>query len=284
MNTHAAVPFAEYLGEDLFRVYFSSRDKRNRARVGSFLLDLSGGDPVREVNPDPVLDIGPLGSFDDSGIIGSWLVKQGQRRFLYYAGITLGVTVPMYFYSGLAVSDTPDRPFRKISRSPLLERNEVDPYLTGQLCVLREDGLWRMWYVSGERWEEVQGKPRHYYHIKYAESLDGFSWQREGHVCIDFERDEYAIGRPCVLKENGLYRMWYCHRGDSYRIGYGESEDGLHWIRKDSAVGIDASESGWDSEMMAYPFVFQHRGSKYMLYNGNSYGMTGVGLAMLSDD
>ena len=31
-------------------------------------------------------------------------------------------------------------------------------------------------------------------------------------------------------------------------------------------------ETGWDSEMIAYPFVFDHKGNRYMLYNGNSYG------------
>ena len=28
--------------------------------------------------------------------------------------------------------------------------------------------------------------------------------------------------------------------------------------------------------MVEYPFVFDHRGSRYMLYNGNGYGATGI--------
>ena len=75
--------------------------------------------------------------------------------------------------------------------------------------------------------------------------------------------------------------MWYCSRGESYRIGYAESDDGIHWIRKDQDVGIDVSDSGWDSEMIEYPFVFDHEGDRYMLYNGNGYGKTGIGLAVL---
>ena len=76
-------------------------------------------------------------------------------------------------------------------------------------------------------------------------------------------------------------RMWYASRGDSYRIGYAESKDGLTWTRKDHESGIDVSESGWDSEMLAYPYVFAHEGDYYMLYNGNDYGKTGIGLAVL---
>ena len=77
--------------------------------------------------------------------------------------------------------------------------------------------------------------------------------------------------------------MWYSYRGSSYRIGYAESEDGVSWERKDHLAGISTSEDGWDSEMVAYAFVFDHRGQRYMLYNGNGYGQTGIGLAVACD-
>lgn len=125
--------------------------------------------------------------------------------------------------------------------------------------------------------------PKHYYHIKYAESLNGIDWERKGIVCIDFKsNDEYAIARPCVLKEEGIYKMWYSYRGESYRIGYAESKDGIQWERKDKEAGIDVSATGWDSEMICCPHVFEHNGEKYMLYNGNGYGKTGIGLAVLA--
>lgn len=146
--------------------------------------------------------------------------------------------------------------------------------------MLVDDSTWRMWYVSGVRWEQRTDGPRHYYHVKYAESRDGISWRRTGHVCIDFQPGEYAIARPCVLHENGLYRMWFAVRGPAYRIGYAESRDGLRWERRDAEAGIAPSAAGWDSEMIAYPYVFHQRGSTYMLYNGNDYGRTGIGLAV----
>jgi len=36
--------------------------------------------------------------------------------------------------------------------------------------------------------------------------------------------------------------------------------------------------------MICYPFVFCHKGKKYMLYNGNDYGRAGFGLATLEQD
>jgi hypothetical protein len=79
--------------------------------------------------------------------------------------------------------------------------------------------------------------------------------------------------------------MWYSYRGNkkitTYRIGYAESENGLSWKRKDDKAGIDVSSKGWDSEMICYPFVFMHGGKQYMLYNGNGFGITGFGIAIL---
>lgn len=75
--------------------------------------------------------------------------------------------------------------------------------------------------------------------------------------------------------------MWFSCRGEQYRIGYAESEDGIRWNREDSAVQLSPVREAWDSAAVAYPHVFEHRGSLFMLYNGNDYGRTGFGLAML---
>ena len=55
---------------------------------------------------------------------------------------------------------------------------------------------------------------------------------------------------------------------------------GLETLKK-SRAEIDVSEDGWDSEMICYPHVFDHSGRRYMLYNGNGYGASGIGLAVL---
>jgi hypothetical protein len=73
--------------------------------------------------------------------------------------------------------------------------------------------------------------------------------------------------------------MWFSHRGERYRIGYAESADGLHWQRCDGRAAIDVSPSGWDAESVEYPCVVAAGGGEHMLYNGNGYGRTGIGLA-----
>lgn len=282
MVTHAALPIAQRVSGDIFRIYFCSRDSHGRAQIGYLEADLTKPMDILFISDNPIISLGPLGAFDDRGVTSSWITSHNGKLYQYYTGWSLGVTVPFYFYIGLALSENGGKTFTKVSESPILGRNNIDPYLTASPCVIWENGKWRMWYVSGVKWEVENSKPKHYYHIKYAESLDGIAWKREGKVSIDFKSDEeYAISRPCVIRENTLYKMWYSCRGRNYRIGYAESHDGITWVRKDEEAGIDVSELGWDSEMIEYPFVFDHKGERYMLYNGNGYGKTGFGLARL---
>lgn len=282
MHSHAALPVADRVGDDLFRVYFCSRDSRNRAQIGYCEMSLKNPQKILHVTKEPVIRTGLMGSFEDSGVTSSCIVTQENKKYQYYTGWTLGVTVPFYFYIGLAISEDGGKTFQKVSSAPVLGRNNIDPYLTASPSVFIENGIWRMWYVSGTKWDVENGKLKHYYHIKYCESKDGINWHRTGIVCIDFDsKNEYAIGRPCVIKEDDIYKMWYSYRGENYKIGYAESKDGLKWERKDEEAGINTSESGWDSEMIEYPFIFDHNRMKYMLYNGNGYGKTGIGLAVL---
>jgi hypothetical protein len=263
-------------------MYFSSRDEAGRSHIGRAELALDSAGARIELHPDPILRPGSLGAFDDSGVTTSCLVDDGERQLLFYTGWTLGVTVPFYLYAGCAVSRDGER-FERLSPAPLLERNEVDPYLTASPWVLADEGLWRMWYVSGTGWDLVDGQPRQRYHVKYAESRDGISWVRNGVVCIDFRgEEEFAISRPCVVRDGDLYRMWFAARGDAYRVGYADSGDGVRWDRKDEEAGIQ-SAGDWDSEMQAYPAVVDHDGSRYLFYNGNDYGRTGIGWAVLVD-
>jgi hypothetical protein len=284
MVTHAQNPFPERIGDHLYRIHFAGRDEKNRSRGGFAIVDMRTPDRRAEIHPRPCLDLGALGAFDDGGAMPSCLLTVGDRRYLYYTGWTPAVTVPFRFYIGLAVSQDEGETYERLSRAPVVGPTLHDPFLTCSPWVIEEDGRLRMWYVSGSGWEPAPDrKPVHYYNVRHAESADGIDWRTDGTVCIDYSGDEHAFGRPVVRRERDHYGMWYCYRAreSAYRAGYAESLDGIHWVRKDDDVGIDVSATGWDSEMICYPCVFEHEGAQYMLYNGNGYGATGAGLAVL---
>ena len=148
--------------------------------------------------------------------------------------------------------------------------------------VIFHDGIYKMWYGSTIDWTSENGEMIHV--IKYATSIDGENWIKWG-VAIPFEIGiAQAFSRPSVIIDENGYHMWYSYRsgtGKKYRIGYSYSRDGIDWKNDLNTIGIDVSNSGWDSEMICYPYVFDWKGDRYMLYNGNNYGKLGFGMAIL---
>lgn len=282
MITHAMDPTVDHLHDDVFRIYFCGRNKANQSLIGYADININGPYKILRTPKNPVLGLGELGCFDDNGVTASWIVNHGKKKYLYYIGWKPRSTTRFSLMTGLAISTDGGETFTRISRSPILQLTDKEPFsiLTAP-CVLKQNKQWKMWYVSCVGWLHAD-LPR--YNIKYAESNDGIKWKQEGVVCIDFRsKEETALARPCVLFEEGKYRMWFSYKTKitTYRIGYAESDDGIKWKRLDKLVGIDVSKSGWDSEMIEYPYVFNHKGKKYMVYNGNRYGITGIGLAIL---
>jgi hypothetical protein len=289
-RTHAQLPIVDPSGEARWRVYFATRDSEGRSNIGFIEVEAGKPENILYEHDRPVLDFGPLGAFDESGLMPVALVNHAGRKFLYYAGWSLKKTVPYENSIGLAVSADGGKTFKKYASGPLFGICPEDPYFTGTVNVLIEDGCWRAWYQSCTGWQIIDGQPEPFYHLKYAESPDGISWKRDGIVAIDYADDtEGGICGASVSKDADIYRMWYSYRKarnyrhnrkHSYRVGYAESFDGIKWSRHDAQAGIDVSETGWDSEMVAYPFVFRYGDRQYLFYNGNGFGRSGFGYAV----
>jgi hypothetical protein len=174
----------------------------------------------------------------------------------------------------------------------VLDRTDEEPFTRSATTIIHDNDILKMWYVSDIKWANINSTfhPKRLYPeyvIRYATSSDGICWRAENTICINFESaDEFGFGRPWAIKDDHTYKMWYSIRSRSqpYRIGYAESEDGIHWTRKDEQVGIEKSESGWDSEMICYPCVVDAKGKRYLFYNGNQHGSSGFGYAVLESE
>jgi predicted GH43/DUF377 family glycosyl hydrolase len=284
LHSHAALPTPLQLDGSLYRVYFAGRDERNRSHVGYADVDLERPGEVVSLSSVPVLAPGPLGGFDDHGVYPASLVDTGDELRMYTIGWNPGVPQPLFYSSvGAAVSRDGGNTFERVSPAPIMARGPYDPCLVTSPCVLREGDRWRMWYVSGFRWDEAPDGLRSHYHLKVAESDDGIDWRRDGTVAVELRDGETNIGRPSVIADEGCYRMWYCYvpRGTrEYVIGYAESQDGVRFERRDEAAGIGRSPGAFDANALAYPAVFRHDGRLFMLYNGDGNGRTGFGLAV----
>lgn len=292
--SHAQVPFA-YRRDDYLRIYFSSRDAEGQSRPTFIDVDYDDLFTVLYIHDKPVLDLGGPGEYDETGAMPAWFVDMPNGEiWLYYTGWNR--TWNSYRLSvGLAVSHDGGLNFQKMFAGPIMDRSIQNPIWAAQPSVMREDdGLWRMWYISAHKCKYIHNYPEPYYRCQSATSTDGIHWQISDVPALEFDDFLHAVGRPCVFKEDGLYKMYYSYRhsrnyrtdrNQSYRLGYAESTDAVHWQRKDDLVGIVKSENpqDFDYQMIAYAHRFEHNGKNYLLYNGNDFGAFGFGCAIWID-
>lgn len=288
MNSHAQIPCV-LVSEDRFRIYFSSRPRSNLSLTT--FLDVARDDPseILYLHDRPVLEPGAPGSFDEHGVMPSFACWVGDEVWLYYGGWSRRVSVPYSNWTGLAISSDGGQTFRKTFAGPIVDRTPREVYSATGFFVRREADLWHAWYASGTEWVEVEGSLEEVYTVKHATSVDGIRWERDGRAVLPSTRRHEPIHRPTVIRLGGRYHMWFCHRSirdfrgsdGSYRIGYATSDDLETWKRDDSRAGISVSDDGWDSEMLAYPFVVENDDEHLLFYNGNGFGTSGFGYATL---
>src|SRR6185312_6381780 len=142
-----------------------------------------------------------------------------------------------------------------------------------------ENGRWQMWYQSGRPWRRHSDRSLPSYDIRHADSPDGTRWVLSRKQALTFEHPgEVAIARFCPRHQpDKRFRAWYSYRGNDwgYRIGFATSDDGSHWTRHDSKVGIACDPDSWEGPMICYPFVFDTEVGRLMIYNGGRYAAAG---------
>lgn len=292
LQDRAIAPVCSMVAEDKLRIYFSSRDMKGRSTPIYLETNPEHPEQIISVCGDPVLQFGAQGSFDDNGILVSSVVENGSDTYMYYVGWNPRVNISYHLSIGMAISSN-GGPFKKISDGPILDRSVHEPFFNTAPFVLKDKTNWKMWYVSCIGWKMINNYPEPIYNVKYATSADGITWERKGHVAIatDTDADE-AVGKPFVYIEDGIYKMIYSYRYSvgyrtnpetSYRLGYAESPDGENWTRMDDKAGISLSKEGWDSVMMEYASSYVYKGKRYLIYNGNGFGESGFGYAVLEN-
>jgi hypothetical protein len=282
--------------DDCVRIYFSTRV---RDSVGKYLSHIAfveftkSFDKLLRVSTVSVIELGGLGCFDEHGIFPMHVVADGPRVLGYTTGWSRKVSVSADASIGLAVSHDGGLTFQKHGSGPIMTSNLQEPFLVGDSFVLKRNGLFHMWYIYGTGWKKFspEDPPDRIYKIAYATSNDGIIWDRDAKLIIaDRLNKDECQALPTVFELNGKFHMYFCYRQaygfrqnreSAYRLGYAFSNDMKSWIRDDDNAGISIAEDGWDSQMQCYPHTFHMEGKVYMLYNGNEFGRTGFGLAVL---
>ena len=286
-KSHAMIPTPVRLNENVIRVYVTFCDDKGVGLPG--YVDVSASNPldVLSVSQRPLLDLGMPGTFDENGLLTCSVTDLGDgKMFMYYVGFELGTKIRYRLLTGLAISDDGGNTFTRYSQAPVLERSSSEIYFRcGPYCI-HESHKFRLWYVAGSEWIDLDGKSMPVYDIRYAESDDGINWPAHGEIQIDITYpDEHGFGRPCVIsKVDGGFRMFYSVRRRSlgaYRLGYAESLDGKSWSRMDDKLNLDVTAGSFDSDAIMYASPIEVDGKLYLFYNGNDFGKAGFAVAEL---
>ena len=283
MTQHVGPSFLQLQDDGRFDLYVTGRDIQNVSRIGVIQgevvdhLLLLGPPPA-----DPLFDVGDPGCFDESGVSYPWLVHCGNETLMFYVGWVASGKTGFQNYTGLAVSTNGCRSFERVGPVPILDRTKDEPYGSGSCAVIYEESQYIMLYTSFYRWKDAQYKTRQFapsYDIKLAYSDDGRTWTRNGDVAIALIGSETIVGKPSILKrEDGSYIVYFSARGENYKIFRADGPS-LRALSRVTEVDLDTSPEGWDSQMVEYSHVVENGRFRFMIYNGNDFGKTGLGYA-----
>jgi predicted GH43/DUF377 family glycosyl hydrolase len=286
--------------DDFVRVYFCCRpapDAHMQFVSYCAFVDLARNDlfTVKALSTKPVLALGGLGNFDEFGTYPVSVMRDGDDVVAFYGGWSRCESVPFNISLGLARSKDGGVSFEKYGTGPILSHSPDEPFVVTSPKIRKYGDIWYLAYTAGRRWILAEdGRPEIIYKLRMATSKDGINWIKQNTDIVENKLgDEEAQACPDIFLANGKYHLFFCfregldfrdNRARSYRIGYASSKDLLNWKRDDSYINLDVSETGWDSEMVAYPTVFELDGSIYMMYAGNGNGRTGIGLAKMEGE
>ena len=130
-------------------------------------------------------------------------------------------------------------------------------------CVLKIDGKYKMWYT---------GQARGYSFIGYAESDDGLHFYRplnEPVLISERAWEGFSVMNPCVLYENGIYKMWYA-AGETYEpnvLAYAESTDGINWTKsKINPIFVADKENIYEQDRVGGCQVIKTEDMGYLMF------------------
>lgn len=253
-----------------FKMWYSGLGLDNEARIG--YATSPDGVTWTKYAGNPVLDLGPSSSWDESWVRVNAVMKQGGTyRMWYTSGGKVGYALSP---DGIA--------WTKYGGNPVLTAGpggSWDQSYIVHICVMFEAGTYKMWYTG------VNGPDGNRGRIGYATAPDSVNWTKyPGNPVLDVGPGAWEaqwVFDPSVLKVGGAYKMWYSgvdqlpwSSTTVLRIGLATSPTGTTWIKSASNPVLSVNPSGWDVRAVTAPWVLYDGAIYHMWYRGGSLGTT----------
>jgi sucrose-6-phosphate hydrolase SacC (GH32 family) len=235
-----------------YRMWYSSFYESDVGKGGiGYATSEDGIHWKRENQGQPVLEVGPPGSFDDGQVMGPQVLFENGVYRMWYTGMSvhwhsshLG-----YYRIGLATSRDGIHWTRGNKGTPVLDVGATgshDEVQAATPSILREGRGYRMWYAA---WA-----PSFQHTICTATSDDGIHWRRENSgspVRGLLSGGQYG---PTVIRLGSRYLLLYMRNTSETRGLYtATSHDGFNW----TALGTDPAiptglEPAFDSSLAGH--------------------------------
>ncbi len=162
--------------------------------------------------------------------------------------------------------------WQKYVNNPVLgpgDPGEWDEAYRGQVTVLKDSGMYKMWYSGGGFSAPWQ--------TGYATSVDGLDWEiYAGNPVLAAgppgSWDETEADGPTVLKDGTGYKMWYYGCNADYTvcsIGHATSPDGIAWTKYAGNPVLESTPGEWDESGLGWPRVIKKDGAYTLWYHSD---------------
>ena len=214
-----------------------------------------------------------LGAWDKDRVAAPRVIRDGSKYHMWYDGLNL--TAPGYGWA-VGLAESPDGvAWTKYAGNPVLGPGgglAWDSRARFQIAILKDGLAYRMWFSASD------GGP---WQTGYAASADGISWDvYAGNpvlaVGASGSWDEFEANAPAVIKDGGLYKMWYMGCDADYTacsIGYATSPDGTTWTKHPDNPVLTGTAGEWDGNAAQWPAVLNNGGAYEMWYTTWSGGI-----------
>ncbi len=226
--------------------YFGADEQGVKKQIG--YATSSDGVNWTKYAGNPVLTVGAPGEWDESEVGGPRVIFDGVTYHLWYHGYT-GECCDSIGYA----TSTDGIHWTKYANNPVFgpgAPGEWDDTFVFFTALTDESDHYNMWYSVGG------GKTN----IGFAASLDGIDWTRslDNPVLTIGDPgswDEQHIFAPTVVKNSGLYHMWYSGYNGAWdsAFGYATSLDGISWTKSlSNPVFLPGAPTQWDEPVIRF--------------------------------
>jgi hypothetical protein len=250
-NDHASCIHPVKISDNLYYGYYGAccYNESTRWQVG--FATSPNGLIWTKGTPNPVLTVGPPGSWDDNESTNMFVLKDDTD----YKGWYLGRSGTTY---AIGYATSPDGiTWTKYGGNPIIKLSDI-PWATPRIeypFVIKEGGIYKMWYSAGT----PSGKA-----IGYATSSDGITWTHNPAPILTAglagNWDSTGVYHPFIIHRTSNYEMWYAGLGYVasvlyIKIGYATSPDGITWTKYSGNPVLDVGLPGdWDDRYVFCPY------------------------------